>query len=370
MSPLSQIALTFTPGLGNTSIRQLVELYPDDDIFSLPESELKTIFIKHPDTLNSILEKGAFSRAEEELRFCETKHIRPLFFTSPDYPSRLNRPECTDCPALLYVLGSADLNPDRSVAVVGTRRATPYGRDNTDRLIRELKPFNTPIVSGLAYGIDTAAHTAALDHQLPTVAVLAHGLDRIYPAENRTLARRILDSGGALVTEYPHGTSIDPRRFPARNRIIAALADATVVVEASEKGGALITAAIAASYQRDVFALPGRLSDTYSRGTNNLIATNRAILLRNADDLASHLGWPIVGQQMEIEGAENLPQLSADERRIVDALQQNDVLTLEELASCSGLPLPKTAGILFNLEMQKVLRTLPGHLYQLIKKTK
>ena len=366
MDTLNQIALTFTPGLGNTSIRRLVDLYPDEDIFALPMSELKEAFGTHRDVLDNIHNKSGFSRAEEELRFCEQNHIRPLFFTDPDYPERLNRAETDDCPALLYVLGSANLNPERAVAVVGTRRATAYGRDNTDRLIRELNPYNTPIISGLAYGIDTAAHTAALTHSLPTVAVLGHGLDRIYPAQNRPLAKRILEAGGALVTEYPSGTAINPRYFPARNRIIAALADATVVVEASEKGGALITAAIAASYHRDVFAFPGRLTDTYSRGTNNLIATNRALLVRDADDIAFQLGWPLLGKQMKLSEIKETPKLTADEKRIVDAMKDHDHLTLDEIASSTGFSLPKTASHLFNLEMSQIIRTLPGHLYQLI----
>ena len=365
METLSQIALTFTPGLGNASIRRLIDLYPDEDIFSLPKSELKTAFGTHQSIIDNILNKSGFSRAEEELRYCEQNHIRPVFFTSPDYPERLNQPETDDCPALLYVMGATNLNPERSVAIVGTRRATPYGRDNTDRLVRELKPYNTPIISGLAYGIDTAAHTAALSHDLPTIAVLGHGLDRIYPAENRPLAKRILDAGGALLTEYPNGTAINPRYFPARNRIIAALADTTVVVEASEKGGALITAAIAASYHRDVFAVPGRLSDTYSRGTLNLIATNRALLVRNADDIAFQLGWPMAGQQTALTGIEETPHLSADEQKIANTLKDSGHLTLDEIASATSFSLPKTASLLFNMEMAKVVRTLPGHLYQL-----
>ena len=338
MQTISQIALTFTPGLGNTSIRRLIELYPDEDIFSLPKSELKTAFGTHQSIVDNILNKNGFPRAED--------------------PERLNRPEADDCPALLYVLGSADLNSERAVSIVGTRRATAYGRDNTDRLVRELKPYNTPIVSGLAYGIDTAAHTAALEHQLPTVAVLGHGLDQIYPAENRPLAKRILEAGGALVTEYPSGTAINPRFFPARNRIIAALSDASVVVEASEKGGALITAAIAASYQREVFALPGRITDTYSRGTNNLIASNRALLLRNADDIAFQLGWPIQGQQTSMNEIKETPKLSSDEQKIVNILKANNHMTLDEIATA--------VSHLFNLEMNKVVHTLPGHLYQII----
>ncbi|MBR1766587.1 MAG: DNA-processing protein DprA [Bacteroidales bacterium] len=365
MDTLSQIALTFTPGLGNTTIRHLVDLYPDEDIFSLPPAELKQAFGSHHTTLNAILSKSAFPRAEQELEFCQKNNITPLFFTDPEYPERLNRPETDDCPALLYVLGSANLNPERPVAIVGTRRATPHGRDNTHLLVQQLKAYDTPIVSGLAYGIDTASHTAALDFSLPTVAVLGHGLDRIYPAENRPLAKRIVAAGGALVTEYPSGTAINPRFFPARNRIIAALSDAIVVVEAAEKGGALITAAIAASYHRDVFALPGRLSDTYSRGTINLIATNRALLVRNADDIAFQLGWTLVGQQARLPFAEENVKLSVDEQKIVDTLRKNEHLTLDEIASATAMPLPKAASLLFNLEMSNTVQTLPGHLYRL-----
>ncbi len=366
METLSQIALTFTPGLGNASIRRLVDLYPDEDIFALPKSELEAAFSNHQSILDNILNKSGFPRAEEELRFCEQNHIRPLFFTAPDYPERLNRPETDDCPALLYVMGDTNLNPERPVAIVGTRRATAYGIDNTDRLVHELKSYNTPIISGLAYGIDTAAHTAALAHGLSTVAVLGHGLDRIYPAENRNLAKQILASGGALVTEYPNGTAINPRYFPARNRIIAALADATVVVEASDKGGALITAAIAASYHRDVFAVPGRLTDTYSRGTVNLLATNRALLVRNADDIAFQLGWPLLGQQLSLDGMKETPKLSHDEQKIVNHLKTCDCQPLEKIAAAVDFSLPKAASLLFNMEMAKVVRTLPGHLYQLV----
>ncbi len=364
MATLSQIALTFIPRLGPTAIRRLMEAYPGEDIFSLPRQELKAAFGSHIGIIESISSKSGHARAEQELAFCEKNGIRPLFFTDSDFPERLNRPECGDSPVLLYVMGRADLNAERTVSVVGTRRATAQGRDNTDRLVRDLKAYNTPIVSGLAYGIDTAAHTAALDHGLPTVAVLGHGLDRIYPPENRPLAKRILDAGGALVTEYPNGTAIHPKYFPARNRIIAAMGDATVVVEASEKGGALITAAIAASYQRDVFALPGRLTDTYSRGCNNLIATNRAQLLRTADDIAFQLGWPLIGKQMAIAEAEEAAALSPTEQKVIDLLQEYDRMTLDEVAARLAASLPKAAGLMFNLEMRGLVHTLPGHLYQ------
>lgn len=366
MDAVSQIALSMIPGLGPTSCRKLLDAYPGQDIFSLPPNELKLAFGSHHQPLEAILSKATHARAEEELEFCEHNGIKVLFCTDAEYPTRLNREETQDCPVVLYVLGAANLNAERMLSVVGTRRATSQGRDTTDRLVEQLQYLDLPIVSGLAYGIDTAAHTAALQHELPTVAVLGHGLDRIYPSSNRPLAKRILEQGGALVTEYPNGTAINPRYFPARNRIIAAMSDATLVVEASDKGGALITAAIAAGYHREVFAVPGRLTDTYSRGTNTLIATQRAQMVRDADDIADYMGWPRRQAGLSDSQTSLLPQLSSDEQRLYGLLKQGRQLSIDELVGLSGFPMPRVASILFNLEMQKVVRVLPGHLYESI----
>ena len=366
MDKISQIALAMTPNLGPTSCRKLLEAYPGEDIFALPAAELKLAFGSHQGIFDAIVHKRYHARAEEELRQAEAHGVRVLFCTDADYPQRLNRDETQDCPVLLYVLGRADLNDERAVAVVGTRRATPQGCETTDRLVEQMKPLQPTIVSGLAYGIDTAAHTAALNHELPTVAVLGHGLDRIYPPSNRGLAAKIVAQGGALVTEYPVGTAINPGYFPARNRIIAALADATVVVEASEKGGALITAAIASGYHREVFAVPGRLTDAYSRGTNNLIATQRAQMLRDVQDLADNMGWPLDNKSAQSSDTQAMlfPSLTPDGQRLYDLLRANKYLSLDEMVALSGLPMPRVAGTIFNLEMQKVVRALPGHLYE------
>ncbi|MBR5092358.1 MAG: DNA-processing protein DprA [Bacteroidales bacterium] len=365
MDKIAQIALSMIPNLGPSSCRKLLEAYPGEDIFALPPKELRMAFAGHLDMAEAIIGKTTHARAEEEWRFAERYGLRVLFCTDAEYPERLNREETQDCPVLLYVKGSLDLNPERALAVVGTRRATPQGRNFADQLIGLLKPLEMPVISGLAYGIDTAAHTAALNHGLPTVAVLGHGLDRIYPSQNRRLAAQIIEQGGALVTEYPSGTAINPGYFPARNRIIAALSDATVVVEASEKGGALITAAIAAGYHREVFAVPGRPSDTYSKGTNNLIATNKALILRDADDLCYQMGWPLPNRQSAGELQRELFRtLSPDAQRLYDLLKGQGQLTLDELVTLSGMSMPKVAGLMFDLEMQKVVRALPGRLYQ------
>lgn len=367
MATVYDIALSMTPGIGNATCRRLMELCPSaEELFAMSRSQLTELFGDHKDIINAIVQRTAMPRAEQEMNHMANTGVKALFFTEEAYPQRLNREECSDSPALIYVLGDADLNNERSVSIVGTRRATAHGRENTDRIVQQLTAYNTTIVSGLAYGIDTAAHTAALEHGLPTVAVLGHGLDRIYPPQNRPLAARILHNGGALVTEYPSGTAINPRYFPARNRIIAALGDATVVVEASEKGGALITAAIAGSYHRDVFAVPGRLNDTYSTGTNNLIATNRACLMRKADDIALQMGWPVAGQQLTL-AEEAQQKLTPDEERIAELLRKNLTLTLDEMVDRSGMPMPKVASLLFNLEMRKVVRALPGRMYELFR---
>lgn len=367
MDRLAQVALAMTEGLGPTAIRKLLDAYPGEDIFALPAAELRMAFGNHRAVVDNLLNKTAFARAEEELRAAEAKHIKVLFFTDEDFPQRLNREECADSPVLLYALGDADLNARRALAVVGTRKATAYGRDTTERIVKELTETaedKTLVVSGLAYGIDTMAHKASLENDLPTVAVLGHGLDRIYPAENRSLAERIVHSGGALLTEYPMRTAINPRYFPARNRIIAAMSDATLVVEASEHGGALITATMASGYQRDVFAVPGRLGDTYSCGTNNLIATNKAILARGAADIAYHLGWPSAETAKGDKQASLFPTLPLAEQKLLDLLRKNGSMTLDEIVSLSGMPMPKAASLIFNLEMAKAVHVLPGHRYQ------
>jgi len=369
MDKLSQIALSMLPGLGAAACRRLLAMFPGADLFALPPAELRTALRGHAGLAEAIVSRSTFARAEAELAFCERNRIRPLFCTDSDYPARLNRAETQDCPVVLYVLGQADLGAERTVGIVGTRRATPQGRDNTEHLVAGLEPLGVPVVSGLAYGIDSAAHAAALAHRLPTVAVLGHGLDRIYPPSNRQLASRIVEQGGALVTEYPHGTAIHAGNFPARNRIIAALSDAVVVVEASERGGALITATIATGYHREVFAVPGRLTDTYSRGTNNLIATSKAQLVRDAADVAFHMGWPYDTPAAAVQ-QQLFPTLEPDAQRMVDLLHSRGQLSLDELAAESDMPLPKVAGLLFDLEMKQMVRPLPGRLYQLIERFK
>ncbi len=367
MNPYN-IALNLIAGLGPKSIRQLTDICPDAEaLFAMSRAQLKEVFGKHEGVINSIAGKTTLPQAEAYIAEANRYHIDILYFTDPAYPQRLNAAGCEDSPVVLYRLGQCDLNMQHSIALVGSRKATDYGKCTTSRLVEELSADKPLIVSGLAYGIDTMAHTAAVENGTPTVAVLGHGLDIIYPSQNRGLAKRIVEQGGALITEYPLHTEIKATNFPARNRIIAALADATIVVEAAERGGALITANIASSYNREVFAVPGRLDDSTSEGCNNLIVNNKAIMIRNAGDLFFQMGWKnTFDKRRHKEQQQSLfVTLNATEKAIVDLLAQNREMTMDEIGQQSGLPLPKIAATMMELELKKVIRCLPGRLYKL-----
>lgn len=366
---LYAIALTLTPGLGSISLRKLLDIYPDPaEIFALPMTKLRELFGSHIDIAEAIHNKSMMQRSQEEIDFVDRYHIQVLFRTDDNFPRRLNSSCCTDAPVLLYQHGNCDLNATRTLAVVGSRKATVHGKEMTHRIVEGLRDKSVCVVSGLAYGIDTAAHTAALDCELPTVAVLGHGLDRIYPYQNRGLAQRIIEHGGALLTEYTVHTPISAGNFPARNRIIAALGDGTLVVEAARKGGALITAAIAGSYNREVMAVPGRPTDTYSEGCNSLIVDRRASIVRNADDVADVMGWPRSETTSSGVQQEMFVQLSKEEQRIVDLLVDRDVMLLDDLAVACGQTLPRMAATLLEMELRGLVQALPGGRYQTLHK--
>ena len=368
MNP-TQIALTMLPGLGCKSLRQLLDIYPNtDEIFALSHKQLKELFGTHNDIIHAIENKTTMAEAEKEVETLMQHGADTLFCTEPEYPQRLNQAGCEDTPALLYRMGKCDLNAKRSVAMVGSRKATDYGRTITSRLIQEMRTDNILVVSGLAYGIDTAAHKASVENRVPTVGVLGHGLDQLYPAQNRELAQRMIDQGGALITEYRTGTAINPAYFPARNRIVAAMSDATVVIEAAERGGALITANIANSYHREVFAVPGRLDDPYSAGCNNLIANNKALIIRNAGDILFQMGWRSSRKPSSQNSLQQelFATLSKEEQTIVDLLTQNREMTFDDFVTKSSFSHPKIASLLMDLELKKVIRCLPGRIYKII----
>lgn len=312
----------------------------------------------------------ALHRAEAELEFASRHHIRILTPADDDYPCRLN--ECVDAPLVLYYRGYADLNTQHILAIVGTRQCTSYGQDLIRQFVKELAEQvpDTLIVSGLAYGVDIHAHRRALEHGLPTIGVLAHGLDQLYPAHHRETARQMLQQGG-LLTEFMSQTNADKPNFVRRNRIVAGMADATLLVESAFKGGGLITARIANSYNRDVFAFPGAVGATYSEGCNQLIRNKEAELITRAEELVQAMGWENAAalEQAKRHGIEReiFPELSDEEQRITTLLLNNGDLPLNTISIQSGIPIQHTNALLFQLEMKGVIRLLAGGIYHLIR---
>jgi DNA processing protein len=303
----------------------------------------------------------AFSTCEAEIAFIEKYKITPLFITDDNYPKRLLN--CYDSPPLLYYRGNADLNKNKLVAIVGTRNHSEYGKLECEKLVQELRDQQLIVVSGLAFGIETIAHRAALKNDLQTVGVLAHGLDRIYPSQNKNLAKQMTVQGG-LLTDFRSGTDPDKQNFPRRNRIVAGMCDALVVIESGSKGGSLITAELANSYNKDVFALPGRVTDAKSEGCNYLIKNNKASLITGANDLMDLMNWlpkeKIIKKQREL-----FIEMSADERTVVDILQKQEIINIDELYFKSNLSSSAVAAALLMLEMEGIITAMPGKLYKI-----
>ena len=305
-----------------------------------------------------------------ELRFMEEHRIRALTLNDDDYPQRLV--ECPDAPILLYYKGNADLNQSRIVSIVGTRRMTSYGQDLIRRFIADLR-HSCPevlIVSGLAYGVDICAHREALANGYPTVGVLAHGLDQIYPYRHRDTAAQMLDHGG-LLTEFMSQTNADKPNFVRRNRIVAGMADAAILVESAAKGGGLITAEIAQSYARSVFAFPGNVGQPYSEGCNNLIRDNGAGLISNASDFVRAMGWmdETLRQRANTDGIERnlFPDLTPEEQQVVSLLKETNDLQLNTITVKTGIPIGRLTALLFQLEMKGMLKPLAGGIYHLLQ---
>jgi DNA processing protein len=363
MSLLHRIALSLVKNLGPVSAKSLIAyLGNEEEVFRSSAVKMTRIPGIGDKRVAQWDFDNALKQAEKELLYIQKHGIDPIFYTDRRYPKRLKN--CGDSPILLYAKGNMDLNPQHVISIVGTRNATDYGRLLCKQLIEELQQYNILIVSGLALGIDVAAHKECLKHNMPTVGVLGHGLDRLYPSQNRGTADKMLENGG-LLSEYPSGTIPDRENFPQRNRIVAGIADATVVIEAGIKGGALITAEIANSYNRDVFAFPGRLDDKYSEGCNFLIRNNKAALLTCVADLAFSLGWEKADKAKPIDQFVLPIDLSRDERLIFDILQQHpSPLAIDDLTIKANMPMSMLAMNLLNMEMQGYIQSLPGKTYK------
>ncbi len=364
---LYRMAFAGIRGMGVELAQRLLDIIPSEkDFFDISERELKSITGSRSKVWESSFRDEVLRKAETELSFVEQKKVKVLYFTDDNYPKRLlNAP---DAPILLYSIGDCDLNAKHVISIVGTRRSTHYGATFCDKLVEDLSKMlegDLVIVSGLAYGTDINAHRAALKYGVPTVGVQACGLNKIYPAEHRDDAAHIVQQGGAVVSDYTSQDQIHRGNFLARNRIIAALSDCAVVVESANKGGALVTANIAASYSRDVFAVPGRVTDEFSKGCNRLIMNNQAAAITCAEDLVKAMRWESKLIPEQAKELELFPQLTAEQQKVVDILRMNGDKHINDLAGLMAMPIYRLMAILVELDTKGVIATLPGCRYTL-----
>lgn len=364
---LSRIAFSSVKGMNPTLGRKILErVVTPEAFFEMRQVDLSSALGFRNPILADGYRQELMTKAREELSYMAGKRIRLLFFTDEDYPRRLL--ECEDAPGLLYVSGDADLNAAHVVAVVGTRSATRYGVDFINKLVEDLSKRldNLLIVSGLAVGCDITAHRAAMACGVPTVGVVAHGLDTLYPGTNRPYAAEMVKKGGAVVTEYPHATRPFRGNFLARNRIIAGLSDCVVVAESqAQKGGALNTAHIAGLYSREVFALPGRISDLYSGGCNELIRKNFASVITSAANLTDAMNWKCRVEDTEGVQKELFPSLTPDQQRAVDFLRKNGDTHINILNAQLGMPIGSLMAMMVDLDFAGIVCSLPGARYRL-----
>lgn len=356
---LSLLALHFIPGVGTHLVKQLISYCGSaSEVFKRPKGKLQNVPGVGRLTAQSITAGNTFGLAERELKKAARENVDIIFYIDKQYPSRLKAID--DAPTMLYFKGNCNLNQRKIVAIVGTRQATPYGKGVVEKIIEDLVPHQALVLSGLAYGIDIHSHRQAIKHGLPTLAVMGSGIDVIYPGNHADVARRMMDHGG-LVTENFFGTKPDAHNFPSRNRIIAGMCDALIVIEAAEKGGALITADIANSYNKDVFAIPGAIGETYSEGCNKLIKTNKAALLTSVRDLEYIMNWVVEG-----EGPEVRPEvpLTPEEQQVVEViLTKGSAMQIDELAWKTNIPPGVLATLLLHLEFKGAIRALPGKMF-------
>jgi len=354
------------PNIGSVLAKNLLAYCGSAEaVFKASKGKLIKIPSIGEERAESIVSANALQLAEQELKFIEEYKIKCLFFTDAEYPQRLKQIE--DSPLMLYYKGNADLNAEKIIGIVGTRKATEYGKEATRKLVADLAALDILVVSGLAYGIDVAAHNASLEHNLKTVGVLGHGLNTIYPSQHASVAKKMVVQGG-LLTEYKSIDEMAMHNFPERNRIVAGMCDAIVVVESAIKGGAVITANIANSYNKEVFAYPGRTIDKTSAGCNFLIKTFKAGIIENAHDLLEAMHW--TPQEENIKGKTRQRQLtfalSDDEQKIYNLLNETPEIEIDKLVAVSAMNSSLLAGILLEMEMNGIIVSLPGKRYKLI----
>jgi len=359
-----KIAISLIPGIGAVTARNLIAYIGSvEGVFQEKEQNLLKIPGIGEVNAQRVVRQNVLDRAKREVDFILKNRIQTFFYLDNNYPTRLKN--CSDAPIILYSKGNANLNERHIISVVGTRNATNYGKEICEELIRSFseQSYQVVVISGLAYGIDVHAHKACLKYDVPTVGVFAHGLDKIYPALHAPIAAKMLENGG-LITDFVSETNIDRQNFLRRNRIIAGLADATIIVESAEKGGALVTADIANSYNRDVFAFPGRSNDPFSRGCNNLIKRNEAVLVENQSDIEKSMNWDVKASSPKFIQTSLFVELSPEEQKLFDLLKGGDRF-VDEITFETQLPMSRVSSLLLGLEFKGLIVSLPGKMYRL-----
>lgn len=359
-----KIALSMLPNIGGILARNLIAYIGSvEGVFSQSAKALTKVPGIGELYARQIKKNNVLPKAEKELEYINKNDISVHFYTDTTYPRRLK--SCIDAPLIIYTKGKMNLDTERVISIVGTRNATDYGRSIVNNLCREFsdRKYNMLVVSGLAYGIDIQAHRSALKYNLPTVGVIAHGLDMLYPAIHKQTATKMQECGG-IITDFPSNSKIDPANFVKRNRIIAGLADATIVVESAKKGGSLITADIASSYNRDVFAFPGRSGDIYSKGCNQLIRNNGATLIDGINDLEYFMGWEATDKVEALQSSLFI-DLNPEEQKVIDLLKEKGELFIDQISAEIKLPVSRVSAMMLNLEFKNLLVALPGKMYKL-----
>ena len=360
---LYKIALTLIPNVGPRTAKQLIAYCGGvEAVFKTSKRQLLKIPRIGPKLIENININNVLDKARQELDYICKHNIKPLFFLDETYPSRLKH--INDSPLMLYFKGNANLNQERTVAIIGTRSPTQKGIWACQEIIKQFQPYSPVIISGLAYGIDITAHKKSLTEHIPTIGVVGHGLNTIYPHRHKSVAEKMIENGGIL-SEYPSYTLPDGRHFPMRNRIIAGLADAVLVIETAEKGGSIITANLANSYHKDVFALPGNIFNKYSKGCNLLIKHHKASLFEHAEDVAQMMNWEIKKSRKNIQ-KELFVDLNEEEKNIVDLLRKHVEIDIDGLSHLARKKTSQLASLLLNLEFKGILKPLPGKRYVLI----
>ncbi len=352
-----KIALIKIPGIGAVTARNLVSYCGGaKEVFESKKKELLKIPSIGAITADLILQQKVLAEAEKEVEYMEKNGIKSFFYADKDFPQRLKH--YNDCPFLLFYKGNADLNHPRVVGIIGTREATPQGKATCEEIVEGLKSYGVNTISGLAYGIDVVAHRKSVAIDIPTIGVMANGMNKLYPADHASIAMKMVECGGIL-TEHTSNTMAKAEHFPMRNRIVAGMCDALIVVETAAKGGSMITADLAFGYNKDVFAVPGRLRDKYSEGCNNLIKTERARLIESAKDVAYIMRWEEMDARKVIQH-QLFIELTAEEEKLISIIRSSENITIDEISYRSKTPPSELAALLLSLEFKGVICALPG----------